>query len=72
MFKLSKTNYMKGVQCKKALWLQKFDRDKATPIDANTQKLFDDGHAVGELAQKLYPNGKGIPLTHNLMPKNSI
>lgn len=60
-FKLSKTNYMKGCQCPKALWLQTKERHLATPPDANTQKMFDEGHQVGNLARELYPGGKEIP-----------
>ncbi len=36
------------------------------PIDLSTQSIFDQGHAVGELAKKLFPKGINVP-TDNFM-----
>jgi len=54
---LSKSQYMKGLQCPKALWLFKNRKDLATEPDQRRQNLFDTGHRVGDLAKQLYPGG---------------
>ena len=43
-WQLSKTAYLKGIQCAKHLWLYTHDRDKATKPDIETQHKFDAGH----------------------------
>lgn len=54
---LSKTKYLDGVKCPKLLWYE-FNKTDAVPKpDAATQAIFDQGTLVGELAQKLYPDG---------------
>ncbi|RAP34224.1 DUF2779 domain-containing protein [Candidatus Marinamargulisbacteria bacterium SCGC AG-439-L15] len=57
---MSKSQYVRGVQCVKSLWLFKHKKSVLSPIDASKQALFDQGHAVGKLAQTIYPNGKEI------------
>ncbi|MBP6312084.1 MAG: DUF2779 domain-containing protein [Flavobacteriales bacterium] len=54
---LSKSTYMRGMQCPKALWLYKHRRDLLPPIGTQQQAIFDSGRAVGELAQQLFPSG---------------
>ena len=54
---LSKSQYMRGLQCSKALWLFKYRKDLMAEPDARRQHLFDTGHRVGELAQQLFPGG---------------
>ena len=58
---LSKTLYIKGCQCHKALWLKKYRPELADEISADQQALFDSGTDVGILAQKLFPGGVNIP-----------
>jgi hypothetical protein len=54
---LSKTKYLDGIKCAKLLWYE-FNKAEAIPeTDPETQAIFDQGTLVGELAQKLYPNG---------------
>ncbi|MBL7945761.1 MAG: DUF2779 domain-containing protein [Flavobacteriales bacterium] len=57
MHLLSKSTYIRGRQCTKALWLYKHRRDLMAPVDAASQAIFDTGTAVGELAQQLFPGG---------------
>lgn len=57
MHVLSKSTYIRGRQCPKALWLYKHRRDLMPPVDAATQAVFDTGHEVGSLAQQLFPGG---------------
>ncbi|MGD8840564.1 MAG: DUF2779 domain-containing protein [Gammaproteobacteria bacterium] len=54
---LSKSQYMRGLQCSKALWLFKYRPELAAEPDAHRQHLFDTGHRVGALAQQLFPGG---------------
>ena len=55
---LSKSKYIKGLQCEKRLWLDKHQRDlRDEPSDAQ-KALFAQGSSVGELAQNLFPGGK--------------
>lgn len=63
---LSKSKYLNGLQCLKYLWLSVNDREKVPAPDAGTQHIFDQGHLVGELAQKLFPGGISVP-TDNFM-----
>ena len=54
---LSKSQYMKGLQCPKALWLFKNRKDLAAKPDQRRQNLFATGHRVGDLAKQLFPGG---------------
>ncbi|MGD8349780.1 MAG: DUF2779 domain-containing protein [Gammaproteobacteria bacterium] len=54
---LSKSQYLRGLQCPKALWLFKYRQELAAEPDARRQHLFDTGHRVGALAQQLFPGG---------------
>jgi len=65
---LSKSNYMKGLQCYKLLWYSINQRDVFPSINASQQHLFDEGSLVGELARKLY--SKGINCYHKLNEEN--
>ena len=49
---------MRGNQCPKALWLLKKKKYVLSPPDSSQEALFQQGHQVGELAQKLYPGGQ--------------
>lgn len=54
---LSKSKYLNGIQCPKLLWYQYNAKDKLPKIDERTEARFDQGHQVGELAKKLFPDG---------------
>ena len=58
---LSKSLYTKGLQCEKALWLKKYNKDVLTPPDATTMARFKEGNVVGNLACNLFPGGREIP-----------
>ena len=58
---LSKSLYVKGLQCQKALWLMKYNKTVLTPPDASAKGRFDQGNMVGSLAHKLFPDGREIP-----------
>ena len=55
---LSKSTFMKGCQCPKALYLNKHHRQLKDEVSDAQQAIFDRGTRVGELATQLFPNGK--------------
>lgn len=58
---LSKSQFIRGLQCVKSLWLYKNKREVITSPDISAQNVFDTGTRVGQLAQELFPNGTVIP-----------
>ena len=58
--RLSKSQYLKGLQCPKALWLYRHRPDLVPPISEQKQWLFDSGHEVGILAQTYFDHGQLI------------
>ncbi len=57
---LSKSKFLRGLQCHKSLWLYNYKRGLRTSSDESQQAIFDTGTNVGLLARKLFPNGKEI------------
>lgn len=57
---LSKSQFIKGLQCHKLLWLYKNRKDLCEEANASLQALFVEGNYVGELAQSLFPHGEAI------------
>jgi hypothetical protein len=57
---LSKTQFTRGLQCHKSLWLLKDGTIEPKAPSKSQQTIFDEGTRVGEEAQKLFPGGKGI------------
>ena len=57
---LSKSKYLIGLQCHKLLWTHYNAKEQLPPVDEQTQAVFDQGHEVGFLAQKLFPNGIAV------------
>ena len=59
---ISKSKYLNGLQCPKLLWTY-FNNRKAIPeADESQQHIFETGHMVGDLAKRLYPGGKEVPM----------
>lgn len=57
---LSKSQYIRGLQCHKSLWLYKNKPElRDTPNQAQ-ESLFNTGFDVGDLAKQLFPNGVEI------------
>ena len=54
---LSKSTFIKGMQCEKALYLSKHHRELKDPINPSLEAIFVQGNQVGELAQQLFPGG---------------
>jgi hypothetical protein len=65
---LSKSKYLNGIQCPKLLWVSVNDKERLPEVDESKQKLFDEGHLVGEYAKKLF--SKGIDIEDEDFSKN--
>ena len=55
---ISKSRFVSGVQCEKKLYYDLYRKDLKPPISEQQKELFSSGNIIGQLAQKLYPNGK--------------
>lgn len=58
---LSKSQFIKGQQCLKYLYLYKFRQDLKDEISDSQEAAFQSGTDVGILAQSLFPGGVTIP-----------
>ncbi len=54
---LSKSSFLKGMQCEKQLYLYKYRYEWMDEISASQQAVFKRGTDVGILAQQLFPDG---------------
>ena len=60
---LSKSLYIRGLQCEKSLWLKKKKPEVLQAPDDSAQAVFDTGTSVGELACELFSGGSRIEYT---------
>lgn len=58
--KITKSLYIRGLQCKKSLWLKLYKNNLLKQSDDNSLAIFSTGNEVGSLACYLFPNGKKI------------
>lgn len=61
---LSKTSFLKSVQCQKAFYLYKKYYHIRDPLPPERRAVFNRGHKVGELAQQLFPGGIDVSPDH--------
>ncbi|MDP4281260.1 MAG: DUF2779 domain-containing protein [Bacteroidota bacterium] len=54
---ISKSSFIRGMQCPKSLWLHLNQPDDRDEISKQQQQVFDIGHNIGFLAQQLFPGG---------------
>ena len=54
---LSKSSYIRSLQCLKALYLYKYHYNLRDPVSEEKQIRFTKGHDIGKLAQQLFPGG---------------
>ena len=55
---ISKSRFISGVQCHKKIWFDYYRKDLRLPIDSAQQRVFDLGHEISKMAQKVFPGGK--------------
>jgi len=54
---LSKSTFLRGLQCHKSLYLNRYRRDLRDEVSPDLQAVFSTGREVGELARGLFPGG---------------
>jgi hypothetical protein len=59
-YRLTKTRYLTGLNCPKALWLSVHDPQKATPPSAFQEHIMRQGTEIGILATERFPGGVRI------------
>lgn len=62
---ISKSQYIRGLQCHKSLWLYKNNPELREAPDNQTESAFNTGYDVGALAKELFPNGIEIEFDSN-------
>lgn len=62
--RLSKSQYIRGLQCHKSLWLYRHRRDLMTETPPSLQFTFDQGRLIGELAWRRFSGGRLIKEDH--------
>ncbi|MDB4161789.1 DUF2779 domain-containing protein [Bacteroidia bacterium] len=55
--RLSKSTFIRGLQCEKSLYLYKHHYKLKDPAPTSLQAVFDQGTKIGILAQQLFPDG---------------
>jgi hypothetical protein len=55
---LSKSTFLKGLQCHKAFYLNRYWPDLRDTISAAQEAIFQRGHDVGKLARDMFPGGE--------------
>ncbi|MFA7455396.1 MAG: DUF2779 domain-containing protein [Desulfobulbaceae bacterium] len=68
--RLSKSQYIRGLQCPKSLWLYRYRPEVRTLPDAGLLARFRSGADVGELAWELFPGGETIVFDHARIAEN--
>jgi hypothetical protein len=58
---LSKSLFIKALQCPKSLWLKKYKKEVLTLPDSQTISVLETGNIVGDLACDLFAGGKEVP-----------
>ncbi len=57
---LSKSTYIRSLQCLKSLFLYKFHYRLRDPLSPEQKARFDKGHAIGKQARDLFPGGVDV------------
>ena len=67
---ISKSTYIRGLQCHKSLYLNKYHKELKDEITDQQRAIFSRGNEVGILAQKLFPGGVDMTPQHfyNFIP----
>ena len=61
---LSKSTFLRGLQCEKSLWLYKNRYALKDEISPMQQAIFSQGTNVGLLAQELFPGGEDATVAY--------
>lgn len=55
--KLSKTDFTKGKQCQKALWLDYYKLELKPNLDNKTKNILETGEEINDLARSYFKDG---------------
>ncbi len=66
--RISKSQFMKGLQCHKRLWLYNYRKDLIPPVSEELQLKFDVGHTVGDLAREYFNGGQLVTSDYQQLP----
>ena len=70
---LSKSTFIRGLQCEKSLYLYKHHYNLKDSISPQLQAIFNQGNMVGHLAQELFPGGvDASPSSHFKMQESVV
>ncbi|HME45216.1 MAG TPA: DUF2779 domain-containing protein [Syntrophorhabdales bacterium] len=58
---LSKSLFIRGLQCHKSLYLDRYQPELKDEVSEEKQAIFDSGIEVGKLARDLFPGGVEVP-----------
>ena len=70
--KLSKSTFIRGLQCEKSLYLYKHHYNLKDPSPTSLQEVFDQGTNIGLLAQQLFPDGLDASPENHLKMVESV
>jgi hypothetical protein len=57
---LTKSTFLKGHQCHKYIYLDKYYKKEKDPLSEEQRKKYEGGHVVGAMAQKLFRGGLDV------------
>ena len=69
---LTKSKFLLGFNCSKALWLSTHQPEDAQPVSLGLKKILEQGILVGEYARKQFPDGKLVSAGHNNLSESLI
>ena len=68
---MSKSLFIRGLQCHKSLYLDRYQRELKDEVTEEKQALFESGTDVGILARDLFPGGVEVPY-EGLSPREQL
>lgn len=71
-YALSKSTFIRGLQCEKSLYLYKHNYDLKDAVSPQLQAVFNQGNNVGVLAQELFPKGVDASPSNHFKIQESV
>ena len=62
---LSKSLFIRGLQCHKSLYLHKYHSELKDKVSESQEAIFQAGYEVGDYAKKIFPGGTEIVYEEN-------
>ena len=64
-YQISKSSYLRGIQCLKSVYLYKYYSRYRDPLPESRKIRFEKGHDIGKLARKIFPGGVDVSPPHS-------